>query len=335
MANSKHSINPRRVSTLLRISVFVLFVIILARLIDVQLLTEVVQQVRFDIVLAALLFYFVNIAIRAYRLEIILNKDGLRLTFKDAYLMTLIGLALNILVPATMGDLVKSYYGYKIYGIKEEMLSTSLVDKMFALCALFLLGTVSGMLLGYWLLGSVALFCAILTFVPLAMPRYVPWGLVNRLLALIKRSLDENKLSRSFALPWSLKVQVMLISIGGWLFTCLFFYILCLAFPVDVSLGYIILIMPMLTIARLFPFTVNALGPMEVAVAYFFGLLGIPSTLAVLISLTSNLLSSVIPGLLGFVLILTIGHRARPPQKPAPETKNLDFSPPHQESNSS
>jgi uncharacterized membrane protein YbhN (UPF0104 family) len=60
----------------------------------------------------------------------------------------------------------------------------------------------------------------------------------------------------------------------------------------------------MLTIARLFPFTLNALGPMEVAVVYFFGLIGIPSTLAVVVSLTSNLISSIVPGSLGGLIIL-------------------------------
>ena len=63
-----------------------------------------------------------------------------------------------------------------------------------------------------------------------------------------------------------------------------------------VSLGYIILIMPILIIIRLFPFTINALGPMEVAVAYFFSLIGVNATVAVLISLMSNVISSIIPG---------------------------------------
>jgi uncharacterized membrane protein YbhN (UPF0104 family) len=80
---------------------------------------------------------------------------------------------------------------------------------------------------------------------------------------------------------------------------------------VDVKLGYIILIMPILTIVRLFPFTVNSIGPMEVAVAYFFGLIGIDSTLAVLISLTSSLISSLIPGAFGILFIVTLGHRER------------------------
>jgi uncharacterized membrane protein YbhN (UPF0104 family) len=55
----------------------------------------------------------------------------------------------------------------------------------------------------------------------------------------------------------------------------------------------------------LFPFTINALGPAEVAIAYFFKLIGIHPTLAVLISVSSNVISSVIPGMIGFFLIVT------------------------------
>jgi ubiquinone/menaquinone biosynthesis C-methylase UbiE/uncharacterized membrane protein YbhN (UPF0104 family) len=226
-------------------------------------------------------------------------------------MMTLVGVALNIFVPATLGDIARSYYGYKIYGIKEEMLSTVIVDKMFALCSLFLLGAMSGYIMGYYGLGTVSLFSAVLTFIPLIFPSLVPWNIVNIILGVFKKSLDIKKLLKAFILPSRLKVSIMIISIGGWLCTCVFFYVLCSAFPVKVSLGYIILIMPVLTIVRLFPFTVNALGPMEIAVAYFFSVIGINSTLAVLISLLSNVISSVIPGVIGFLIILTRGYGRR------------------------
>lgn len=119
----------------------------------------------------------------------------------------------------------------------------------------------------------------------------------------------------------------MVISILGWLCTCVFFYTVCRAFPVVVSLGYVIVIMPILTIVRLFPFTVNALGPVEVAVAYFFSLLGISSTLAVLISLFSNLISNVLPGVLGFGVMLLLGHKKNQtaPQESTNSTQPTEF----------
>ena len=104
------------------------------------------------------------------------------------------------------------------------------------------------------------------------------------------------------------------------MWTCIYFYVLCSAFPVSVNLGYIILMMPVVTIVRLFPFTVNALGPTEVAVAYFFGRIGINATLAVLISLTSNMISSVLPGGIGLLIILLYGHTVKKEKRQRQET---------------
>ena len=290
---------------ILRIGMFALFVYIISRMIDLPVLKQVIGQVRLEIIALAIIVYFGNVAIRAYRLKRIFSVRGCTIRFTDAYTLTLVGVALNMIIPATLGDLARSYYGYKMYGFKEEMLSTVLADKMFALCSLFLLGGISGTVMGYYVLGTVAWLSAMLTFIPMAWPKLVPWDWLNLGLRYFKKSLDAERLIHAFTLPVALKIEIMLLSIGGWLCTCVYFYIICLAFPVTVSLWYIVAIMPMLTIARLFPFTLNALGPMEVAVSYFFGLIGIPSTLAVVVSLTSNLISSVVPGSLGGLIILT------------------------------
>lgn len=306
---TRNHLKAGRIQQIIRLSVFIVFVLILSRMIDVDLLKKAIQHVRPEIVLLAMFLYFGNIGIRAYRWEKIFNRNPKQISFKDAYMMTLIGIALNIFIPATFGDIVRSYYGYRLYGVKEEMLSTALVDKIFALGSLFLLGSVSGYIMGYSVLSTVSLVSAVLTFVPLTYPSLVPWNIVNTILRVFKKSLNIEKLLKAFTLPCVLKLYVMGISVVGWLCTCIFFYILCSAFPVKISLGYIILIMPLLIIIRLFPFTVNALGPMEVAVIYFFGIIGINSTLAVLISLSSNIISSIIPGSIGLIIILMCGHR--------------------------
>lgn len=298
----------RHIQLTLRIAFFIIFLFILYRLIDLNLLKGALRQVRIEIVCLAVFVYFFNIGIRAYRLQTILNHNEKRIRLKDAYIVTLIGIALNILVPATLGDIARSYYGYKIYGIKEEMLSTTLIDKIFALCSLFLLGTISGYITKHYLLGLVSLGAAIVTFIPLTIPNIIPWNIVNTILRQFKKSLETDKLLATFNLPYTQKAFIIIISLAGWLATCVYFYILCSAFPVTVNLGYIIVIMPIITIVRLFPFTVNALGPTEVAVAYFFNLIGINPTLAVLISLSSNIIASIIPGILGFIIILLYGH---------------------------
>jgi len=150
-------VKTRRLQFALRLIFLLVFGVILARLIDFQQLQNALKEVKLPLLLAAIGLYFVNIAIRAYRFAWLSNTRIQRLTFADAYMLMLIGIALNILIPATLGDLAKTYYGYRIYGLKEELLSSTLVDKLLAFCALFLLGAVSGFYLGYPRLSLIAL----------------------------------------------------------------------------------------------------------------------------------------------------------------------------------
>ena len=307
----------QRLQKFIRLSLLGIFAFLFFRIVDVQLLQETFRQIDVKIVLLAIALYFVNIAIRAFRWRAILEKGGKRFRFLDAYRVTLVGIALNVVIPASMGDVAKSYYGYKVHGIKEEMLATSLVDKLLALCALFMIGMVSGYYMGYISLSLMSCLAAILTAFPVLAPRLVPWKLLNSLLSLVKKSLDLEKLVLVFRLPLHFKAWALIVSLLGWLGTCVYFYVLCLAFPVEVSLGYVIFIMPMMMIARLFPFTVNGIGPVEAVATYFFGLLGIPPTLAVLISLASNIISFIIPGLIGVVIMLSSGAQNPPRDRKA------------------
>jgi uncharacterized protein (TIRG00374 family) len=274
-------------------------------------LPVIVQQVRGPILIGAVFLAFVNLTIRAYRWKIIVNKDEQQLSLWEATIITLIGIALNIVIPATLGDIMKSYYGYKMYGIREEILSASIVDKILALCGLFLLGTISGLLMSYYLFSLFSCCAAVMSFLMIAFPRIFPWKGVNLILRIFKKSLDVEKLLKAYTLSTTLTLCLLGISVGGWLFTALGFYVVCIAFPVQISLGYCILLIPMLTVARLFPFTINSLGVREVTLIYFLGLIEINPTVAVLISLLSNILSTLIPGSVGLLLIFTLGKRIK------------------------
>ena len=297
--------------TIIRLGVFGAFLLILARLIDIQLLQEIVPQINLAILGCAVPLYLLNMGIRAYRWEIIINNRKKRLSFKDAYLVTLIGAALNLFIPASLGDIAKSYYGYKMYGIKEEVLVTSILDKMFALCALFALGAVSAGLMGYRILAIFSGGMAVAIGIFLGIPRYIPWNMLNKVLRLLKKTLDVQKLLNASMFSPLLKVVLLGISVGAWIFNACYFYVLCSAFPVRISLKYVLLIMPLLLLVRLFPFTINSIGPKEVVLVYLFGMIGVNSTLSVTISLTSNHISSIIPEGIGLLIIMLFGHTAR------------------------
>ena len=135
---------------------------------------------------------------RVFRWGAITNQGEPSASLWDLYQLTLVGVSLNLLLPASLGDIAKSCYGYKHSGLKEEMLSSTLVDKFIALFSIFLLGSAAA--LSYELriyAGLSALLCvvfAVLSFAP-------------------------------DLLPWSLP---------GWAVTYVMFYLVWLALPVDV-----------------------------------------------------------------------------------------------------
>ena len=67
---------------------------------------------------------------------------------------------------------------------------------------------------------------------------------------------------------------------------------------------YVLAIAPVMTLASLFPLTLNGLGSGEAVAIYFFGLVGISPTISLLISLLSQVINAIIPGFFGFLIIM-------------------------------
>ena len=81
---------------------------------------------------------------RAWRWYYILTRGGVRVSLLPITRATFVGMALNLFLPASAGDLVRSYYGWQRYGHKEAMLASTISDKVVALLSLFILGSLGG-----------------------------------------------------------------------------------------------------------------------------------------------------------------------------------------------
>ncbi|AUB56129.1 hypothetical protein BK007_09015 [Methanobacterium subterraneum] len=289
----------------LKLVVSLLILLFLMKLVNYQLLWSSIKNIN-SIFMVALAILPFSIFLRAWRWLIIMNKDGKLVSIKNAYYLTLVGVALNIFLPASSGDIAKSYYGYKWHGVKEEMLSSSIIDKLIALLALFIIGSVAAFVLKMdWLAALSILMMVALGFL-IFFPKLVPWRILNWVLGFFtKTQLDEDKLKTSFALPHKIKIITILISIMAWTLSYIQFYVVCLSFNVDISFTYILAIASLLNLALLFPFTLNGIGSGEVMTIYLFSLVNISPTLAILISLVYfQLLNTIIPGIFGLAIIL-------------------------------
>lgn len=214
-------------------------------------------------------------------------------------------MALNIFLPASSGDIAKSYYGYKWHGIKEEMLSSSIFDKFMALFSVFVIGSLSAIFMKFYILSLFSAIIALIFVLIFFYPNLMPWAFLNKfLLKLFKTELDENKLATSFDLSRKIKIKTFIISIIASLVLYFQFYLICLSFSVQLSFYYVLAVAPLMNLAGLFPLTFNGLGSGEAVTMYLFSLINISPTLALTISLTSQVVNGLITGFFGFLIIL-------------------------------
>jgi len=281
-----------------------IIILVLFGFINIPLFLNSLKNVN-ALFLVVLALIPINILLRSWRLMIILNKDKKLISLKNSFYLNLAGITLNLFMPASSGDIVKSYYGYKWHGIKEEMLSGNIFDKFMALFAVFFIGSITAIFLKFYILSifsaAISLFFAIMFFNPSKMP----WGTLNRLLSkILKINLDEDKLSSSFDVPNKIKTKTLIISVFASLLMYFQFYLLCLSFSVYIGFFYVLAVAPLLNLALLFPLTLNGLGSGEAMAIYLFSLINISPTMSILVSLVSQIVNAVIPGLFGFLIIL-------------------------------
>ena len=209
-------------------------------------------------------------------------------------------------MPASSGDIAKSYYGYKWHGIKEEMLSANIFDKFMALFGVFVIGAITALILNLVALSIFSAFLSLFLVLVFFYPKKMPWGTLNRLISkILKIELDEDKLASSFAVSHRIKFVTFLISVFASLMMFSQFYFLCLSFSINnISFLYVLAIAPLLNLSVLFPFTFNGLGSGEAMAIYLLSLINISPTLSILVSLVSQVVNAVIPGLFGFIIIM-------------------------------
>ena len=218
----------------IKLIISVLIILFLFKFINFNLLLNSLKHVN-SLFLVVLALIPVNILLRAWRLMTILNKDKKIISLKDSFFLNLVGITLNLFLPASSGDIAKSYYGYKWHGVKEEMLSSNIFDKFMALFAVFVVGCVAATFLKFYLISFFALIISLLFVLMFFYPRLMPWNIVNKILGtFIKITLDEEKLTQSFNVSNKIKFKTLSISLIGCFLSYFQLYLLCLSFSVKI-----------------------------------------------------------------------------------------------------
>lgn len=231
-----------------------------------------------------------------------------KITFGFSLKLLLIGQALNVIMPAGTGDIAKSYFGYKEQGQKERMFSVSVFDKLLAIASVGLLGLYSAIASNNWYyLILVGVSIAPLLFV-LLFKHLLKITLINKITqklnSKIKR-IDIYEVINNLSFSNITIFKSVLISLLAWILTYTLMYYCFGVFYINILLKDILIFSPILTLARLFPFTLSGIGSDEALIVYLFTLNSNTNiSLLLLSALFYRLVLMIIPALPGLYYVI-------------------------------
>jgi len=277
----------------------------LFRMVSPELLVDSLRRSSSVLVVLITIIMVPAVLARAWRWYYLLIRRGIPVSLASITNATFIGMALNLFLPASAGDVVRSYYGWQQYGHKEEMLATSLSDKFVALFSLFLLGAIGGFICGDTRLALLATALTVPAGVILLVPVRWLWKMLAVLAKkVLNRDLDVDLLVRSFHMSLPTFFGALFISIVGWMITNLMYFLAVWAVGARIGMGYTFAIAPMINILRMLPISISGLGSADALMVQLLGGVGIQKHVTLAASMIVNLTLIVLPGAIGAVLML-------------------------------
>jgi hypothetical protein len=89
-----------------------------------------------------------SVAVRAYNHRLLLNQHERIVRPLQAMRLALIGAGLGLILPQSAADLLKAHYGWRTYGHAEDMVVSSILDRLTSLTAVAALGAAGALASG-------------------------------------------------------------------------------------------------------------------------------------------------------------------------------------------
>jgi len=262
-----------------QIAVSLTIAVILLFHLDLKRLLEHFAAISWPVLGVIILSLIPALLVRGYRWKLLFDNRTNTIKLTGSMALLFVGAALNLVLPASTGDIAKSYFGYKWSGVKERMLSVSLLDKVIALGSISVLGIPCALYRGeliYGYLSTLVLVPALALLVLPVLIKHVPFcrKLFDGATKLIRNKLDFLKVVEQVNPAKKKVADAVGLSVVGWLLTYLEMYLCFRAVGVEIPLVFVFSVAPLLTLVRLFPFTLSGIGTDEAAMWYFFSRAG-------------------------------------------------------------
>jgi len=299
----------------LAIFAFIVYRTGLARIIATLSTIEWPQLLWAPLIVGAIAFF------RGARWHYVIRSVGLTYRLRRCIVVYTIGFFASSVTPAKAGDVVRAVY------LRNESecpmgraFLTVFVDRLWDLLFVLAAGTVSVLLFSarYIQIPSAPLLGAAALIVALAAATATRRSWVRALLkpavSIMVPARYRDGLSANFntfydAMREHASRPVRSMVMAGYTAIC-WLLIIVLAIYVSrllslpVSMGYIVLIMPVVTLVELIPFSISGLGTRDATVIYFFSIVGASAAEAVGFSIVYLLIGGYLMAFAGFLLWL-------------------------------
>ncbi|MFC1786443.1 flippase-like domain-containing protein [Halobacteriota archaeon] len=299
--------------TIIQILIGIAIVIAIVYTTDFEEVAEILTNLNFLFLTLAVLAYFLNNFIMAYRLHIIFKKVDKKIRLGQVFWAHMCGMIVSDFTPARSGYMY-SLVPLKKRGIKPEAaLSTISYCYVFDLILKVVFGAVAVLMIlsligipGYILrvlsigLMIVALLIVVaLTFFNIHIPDRIRKILEkHRIGSFILKVQKESAKVRGF-IP-----MILSISFLGWILRGFEWFMIGRALGIDLSILKSLFLNPLLTALSMVPFTSAGLGIQEFGISETFSLIGVPISASVAFAVIVRVMNTSVDclGLKGFFI---------------------------------
>jgi glycosyltransferase 2 family protein len=256
--------------------------------------------------------------IRGYRWWILLRLVGIPYTKRRSSMVWAIGFFAASITPGKVGDAVRALYVSRETGrgLGESFL-TVFMDRLMDLVVVLVFGVATILLFSYrytdmpsiWVI--VAASVAALGLVYLVLNRSLMRALAGPFFRALTPKKYRAQLSTQvhgfydalslYAGRWRSTAFAFFLTLVFWAGIVLLAYTATRILEIDVSFGYVALMMPMVTLVEIVPISISGIGTREAAVIFFFAAVGIGSAQAVAFSIMYLMAGTYLTALVGFL----------------------------------
>jgi uncharacterized protein (TIRG00374 family) len=271
-------------------------------------------MLEYSWVLLAMVLYTFDMFIRAFRWKVVLRGTDIHIGIWDSFLAYNLGNSLNIIIPAKMGDIARSYYLKKKHGLGySRTLPATFLDRVFdvlgvyvvlLLCGVYI---IMGTKLEAWLYYTFAAGIAALVFTVAAMEvllrrKETVGRIKNEKLRNLIQSLLE-AFSGSFKDKGNFSL-LLVCSVVIWLCEGIFSYMVFISMGQYMDPFIVIFVTMIAILTKVIPVTPGGIGVFEGTMVLMLSLFGMDAGTGAVVSTVNHFLMNLYTILLGVYALL-------------------------------